>query len=240
MSLGWKKFEWANLEFKEFDTIEENGSRHYNIDGILLPSMTTILSVLNDGGIDEWKKRVGEEEANRIVSEAINRGNSLHDLSERYLKNTLGPKEVKGPGAVLFNRNRRYLNELQMIVGIEVCLYSLKLGYAGRADCIAFHDGDLCIVDHKNTRRALDLSKGYAKKKIYGYMAQAAGYGIAFAEMFPHLPPPTHGLLIFGNHDKSSSKPYKFPLAPMKKEVEIIARAYYNGTRAEESQFYKL
>lgn len=240
MSINWKTFDWINLKFQEFETIEGE-TRYYKIsDDIILPSMTSLLKQLDDGGIDEWRKRVGEEEADEIVRLAVKRGNALHDFSERYLKNELQRSDVTGIAKVMFNRSRPILDELGPIVGIEVPLYSLKDKYAGRVDCIAFHGKDLCIVDHKNTRKKVDLKKGYAKKKIFKYMLQTYGYANAFSEMFPKLPKPSHGLLIFANHDTMDSTKFKFPLEQLKKEFDILLRAYYDEGEIKESSFFKL
>lgn len=236
----WKTFDWINLPLREIETVEGE-TRYYKVsDDTLLPSMTSLLHLLDDGGIDEWRKRVGEEEADKIVAEAVKRGNSLHDMSERYLKNELARADVKGPGKILFNRSQPILNELGPIVAIEAPLYSLKYRYAGRVDCIAFHGGDLCIVDHKNSRNAIDLKKGYARKKLFKYMVQTCGYARAFHEMFPALPKPSHGLLIVGNYKTMNSEKFKFELAPLEKELDVVIAAYHNGADIKESAFFKL
>lgn len=240
MKIDWKTFEWIDLKFQEFETIEGD-TRYYKIsDDVLLPSMTSLLKQLDDGFLEKWRKRVGEDEADEIVRLAVKRGNALHDFSERYLKNELKRSDVTGIAKVMFNRSRPILDELGPIVGIEVPLYSIKDKYAGRVDCLAFHGKDFCVVDHKNTRRKVDLKKGYAKKKIFTYMIQTYGYMNAFAEMFPKLPKPTHGILIFANHDTMSSTKFKFPLAPLKKEFDIILNSYYGRGEIKESSFFNL
>lgn len=236
----WKNFEWIKLDIPELETVEGD-TRYYKVDDdTLLPSMTSLLSLLDDGGIDEWIKRVGEDEAKRVVDSAVARGNNLHDLSERYLMNTLQRSDVKGPGSVLFNRNKRYLDELGPIVAIESPLYSRKYKYAGRVDCIAFHNKDLCIVDHKNTRRKVDFKKSYARKKVFGYMIQTCGYARAFHEMFPHLPKPSHGILIFGNYQTMDSTRFKFELEPLEKELDIVIDAYYGKRDIKESKYFSI
>lgn len=236
----WKTFEWINLDIPDLDTIEGE-TRYYKVDDEThLPSMTSLLSQLDDGGIDEWIKRVGEDEAQKVVKTAVSRGNNLHDLSERYLMNTLQRRDVKGPGSLLFNRNRKYLNELGPIVAIEAALYSRTYKYAGRVDCIAFHDKNLCIVDHKNTRRKIDFKKSYARKKVFSYMIQTCGYARAFKEMFPHLPKPSHGILIFGNHETMDSTMYKFEIAPLEKELDIVIDAYYGRCDIKDSKYFSI
>lgn len=238
---AWKTFDWVkDFEIPDLEVIEGSPRLYVVDDATKLPSMTSLLSQLDDGGVDDWRKRVGDEEADRIVAEAVARGNNLHDLSERYLMNKLTRADVKGPATVLFNRNRKYLNQLTLIVAIEAALYSIKDGYAGRVDCIAFHDKDLCIVDHKNARRTLDLSKKYARQKLFTYMVQTCGYARAFHEMYPHLPAPTHGVLIFGFFDTLKSKIFKFKIEPLQKELDIIIDAYYNRRNIKDSRYFSL
>lgn len=236
----WKQFEWINLNIPDLETIEGD-TRYYKVDETLhLPSMTSLLAQLDDGGVDKWRKRVGEEEADKVVREATARGNNLHDLSERYLMNKLQRKDVEGPATILFNRSRKYLNQLGPIVAIEAALYSKEYKYAGRVDCIAFHDKHLCIVDHKNSRRKIDLKKGYARKKLFSYMIQTCGYARAFHEMFPKLPKPTHGILIFGNFDVMQSNMFKFELEPLYKELDIVVDAYYGRCDIKTSKYFSL
>lgn len=237
--LDWKNFEWIPLNLPDLQT-EEGETRYYIIDEkTKFPSMTSILSLLDDGGVDAWRKRVGEEEAERVVKEAVARGNNLHDLSERYLLNTLKRSDVKGPGAVLFNRSRQHLNELGPIIAIEAALYSRMRGYAGRVDCISFHGQDLCIVDHKNSRRAIDLSKVYAQRKLAGYIFQLFGYSIAFKEMYQAYPKATHGILIVGNFTEMNSTKYKFKFTEeLAAEFDLLIEAYFGRADVSTSVYF--
>lgn len=235
----WKKFEWVKLPLEDLKT-EEGETRYYIIDeNTKFPSMTSILGLLDDGGIDEWRERVGEEEADKIVKDAVARGNNLHDLSERYLMNTLERKDVQGPGSLLFNRSRKNLNMLGPIIAIEAPLYSRQKRYAGRVDCIAFEGSDLCIVDHKNSRRAVNLAKNYAQKKLVTYIFQLFGYATAFKEMFPKLPAPTHGVLLFGNFTEMSSSRFKVKFnEQLAYEFDLLIAAYYGYVDIKQSVFF--
>ena len=65
-----------------------NGSRHYSLDGSNLPSVTTILkatqSAEDKARLAAWKSRVGHIAAERISTEAKNRGSSMHSYLEKY------------------------------------------------------------------------------------------------------------------------------------------------------------
>ena len=119
--LKFKTFPWANETFDEIETIEGTPRLYLTPDGTF-PSMTSILKVLDDGGIDQWRKRVGEEVANKITSEAADRGNALHDYNEKYLQNILTRSEMVGQARTLFNRVKPYLDEIELVVATEVPL----------------------------------------------------------------------------------------------------------------------
>lgn len=222
--LGFKKFPWFDdIQFDDFETIEGK-TRYYLTPSGKLPSMTSVLSILDDGGIEKWKKRVGEEEANRIAQEASDRGNKLHDLNELYLKNQLSRDMITGQGGVLFNRVKRYLDEVQAVMATEVALYNDELGYAGRVDCICMMEDNITILDHKNSSKAINLDRQYARRKLFKYMLQCVGYSLALERMKGVVA--THGCLIVGNHKASGADKFYFELEPLKEEFYLLVKAY--------------
>ena len=70
----------------EANTID--GVRYYTLpSGKKAPSITSITSFYNRQTFINWRKRVGEEEANKITKVATGRGTRFHDLVEQYLLN---------------------------------------------------------------------------------------------------------------------------------------------------------
>lgn len=240
--LGFKTFEWDNsMVFEDIETIEGPPYRRYKIGDKLYPSMTSILKVLEkDGdGLDQWRKRVGDEEADRIVKEAVERGNNLHYLSELYLMNKLTRPEIKGPGSVMFRRSKQHLDKLQTIMGIEVPVYSHQFEFAGRMDLLAIdEDGDFCVCDHKNSRKPIDTSKDYGRKKLFKYMLQCCGYSICLEEMFGRRP--THGKLFIATHSTMDTKVHKFPLKPLDKSFKNLVESFYGRADVNENQYFRL
>lgn len=58
--LSFKKFDWADEVFEEVEVIESDGvgpRLYITPDNKKLPSMTSVLSLLDDGGIDKWVER---------------------------------------------------------------------------------------------------------------------------------------------------------------------------------------
>jgi len=45
---------------------QPTGRTYVTPDGIRYPSITTVLGILSEASITAWRKRVGEEEANRV------------------------------------------------------------------------------------------------------------------------------------------------------------------------------
>ena len=60
----------------------ENGMRKYLFNDEKLPSVTTILQATKSeedkAALENWKLRVGYKAANKIKTEASNRGTSMH------------------------------------------------------------------------------------------------------------------------------------------------------------------
>ena len=75
--------------------VHEDGLRFYRVtegdkEIAKLPSVTTVLGETKDkSGLDTWRKRVGEAEADRISTLSMNRGTIMHRLIELY-KGTSG------------------------------------------------------------------------------------------------------------------------------------------------------
>jgi len=65
----------------------EKGRKYFTPDGNAYPSITTVLNILSVDSIMKWRKRVGEEEANKISHQAATRGTSVHKLAEDYIDN---------------------------------------------------------------------------------------------------------------------------------------------------------
>ena len=160
-------------------TENKNGKRHYvTPEGELYPSITTILGEFSKASIQEWRKRVGETEANKISGKASRRGTSVHSVCEAYIKNEDGYLDGQTPNIVeLFKNIEPFLERIDNVHGVELALYSDHFGVAGRTDLIAEFDGVLSVIDYKTSNRI--------KKKEWceSYFAQGAFYGVAYEEL---------------------------------------------------------
>ena len=66
-----------------------DGVRMYDVYGIPLPSVTTILQATQSPekreALRKWKERVGREQAESVKQQAASRGTNMHLHLERYL-----------------------------------------------------------------------------------------------------------------------------------------------------------
>ena len=65
-----------------------DGVRYYDIPGgekKKFVSITSVTSLHNRKIFEDWRKRVGEKEANRKTKRATSRGTDMHTLTEYYL-----------------------------------------------------------------------------------------------------------------------------------------------------------
>lgn len=154
------------------------GRKYFTPEGKTYPSITTVLSILNKDHIQKWRERVGEEEANKISTQAGVRGTAVHQLAEDYLNNKPDWNKGAMPSNIYaFNQIKPILDKrLNNVWFQEEFLYSDKLECAGQVDCIAEFDGELSIVDFKTSR------KPKKEEWITNYFIQTAFYSAAFYE----------------------------------------------------------
>jgi genome maintenance exonuclease 1 len=162
----------------DLDTVYLNGKRYYvTPEGNVYPSVTTVVGAHGKDSLNEWRKRVGEQEADKISRQAANRGNKLHKLCEDYLNNELSIDGEMPTTIQLFNSIKPIIqNYINNIYEIESPLYSDHLKVAGRVDCIAEFDGKISIIDFKTS------SKPKLESYILNYFMQASAYAVMFEE----------------------------------------------------------
>lgn len=173
-------------EYKEFKRKSVQGKRLYeNPYGDPVPSVTTILDKTKPRekveALNNWKKRVGEEKAKEIVTEAANVGTIMHAILEHYVKNepyetgnNLIHQQAKAMAQEVIDNIEPDLNE---VWGSEVNLCFPNL-YAGTTDLVGVWKGKPTIMDFKQT------NKPKKREWIDDYFLQGAAYALAHNEMF--------------------------------------------------------
>jgi len=152
--------------------------RRYFVEGNAYPSVTTVIGEMKKKSILEWRRKVGEEEANAISKRATTRGNKCHKLAEDYLSNKPLDRykdDVLSLG--MFHQIRPYVDKINNIHALEESLYSHTLKLAGRVDCIAEYDNELAIIDFKTS------TKYKREEWIQDYFSQETAYAIMFQEL---------------------------------------------------------
>lgn len=173
-------FNYITHNFPSLVQENVNGSRLYlTPTGEKYPSVTTVIAEHGKEGILEWRKKVGEEQANKISRIATTRGTSVHTALEVFLRNEdVSTLEMMPNVKSLFVRMKAELvNHVNNIHCLETKLFSHSLKLAGTVDCIAEHKGVLSVIDFKTSNR---LKK---KENIAGYFMQCVAYAKMFEEM---------------------------------------------------------
>jgi genome maintenance exonuclease 1 len=172
----------AKYDYPSLKRFNSSGKRLYNTPSGNLPSVTSILDRTKDKTfLVEWKKRVGEQEANRITKEASGLGTLFHKHLENYILGEERPngnnfvyKLAKDMSEVVIEKGRVNINE---IWGSEISLYYPDL-YAGTTDLVGVHNGTPAIMDYKSTTRP--------KKEewVEDYYLQCCAYALAHNELY--------------------------------------------------------
>lgn len=178
MTLIVKKFEYRPLKRVEID-----GKRRYDWGGDApVPSVTTILSATKDQThLIEWRRRVGEQKAQEITTEAAGVGTRMHKYLETYIETGTWPIAGSNPYAqkahAMATRIKVHaLDDVNEIWGSEVPLYVPHL-YAGTTDLVGLYKGNPCILDFKQS------NKVKKKEWVEDYYLQLTAYAIAHNEV---------------------------------------------------------
>lgn len=176
------KYDYKPINRKTID-----GKRHYSTpDGSAVPSVTTILdktkSEEKKQALRNWKKRVGEERAQQIVTEAAGRGTRMHKWLEDYVEQGKIGKPGSNPYSAQSHRMAELIIEhglknAEEFWGTEVPLYYSGL-YAGTTDLVGTHAGSPAIMDFKQT------NKPKKTEWIEEYFLQLCAYAHAHNNMF--------------------------------------------------------
>lgn len=176
------KYNYIELKRESVD-----GSRKYiTPDGFKLPSVTTILDATKPEekkkALLEWRKRVGEKQAQAITTEAAGRGTRMHKWLETYIKTGELGNAGNNPYSIQSHTMAKSIIECGLskcaeFYGTEISLYFPEV-YAGTTDLIGLHEGQEAIMDHKQT------NKPKKREWIDDYFIQTAAYAMAHNEIF--------------------------------------------------------
>ena len=170
-----KKYNYPELE--RVDT--EIGRYYKDSNQNLVPSVTTVLSNTSDksNGISEWRLRVGDKEADRVIKQSTDIGTSVHLAIENYLNHDEWDKfgssfEEKMSEKITNRFVSDGLNKITEVWGLEVGLILDNL-FAGTADCVGTYDGIPSLIDFKTAKK---IKK---REWIGDYFLQGCAYALS-------------------------------------------------------------
>jgi genome maintenance exonuclease 1 len=151
-------------------------------DGETLPSVTTILSAMKDmSHLNEWKKRIGEDKAQQITTEAASVGTAMHANLERFI---VGEQRQPGNNPVHVQANKMAdqiivngLSNMDEIWAMEQSLYFPGL-YSGTTDLVGVYQGKPAVCDYKQS------NKEKKEEWVIDYYLQLMAYILAHNEVY--------------------------------------------------------
>jgi len=176
---GMKKNDKYN--YIEGKQIMEHGSRIYDVAGMRMPSVTTILSATkNQDFLNKWKAKVGEAEAERIKNLSSKRGTAMHKFLEKHIIGE-GYEDLTEIGQAAKPMAQKIidtgLTPVTEYFGSEVTIHYTGL-YAGSTDLVCMHNDMETVIDFKQSNRP--------KKPewIEDYYLQVAAYAMAHDQAY--------------------------------------------------------
>ena len=179
------KKDFSKYEYPQLERVDLEIGRHYlDSNNNPVPSVTTVLSATSKSkdGIAQWRNRVGDEEADRIIKQSTDIGSSVHEAIEKYLKdeewNDFGESQNE---YIAKKISQKFvdtgLNNITEIWGLESGLVLDNL-YAGTADCIGEYNSIPTLIDFKTAKK---IKK---REWIEDYFLQGCAYANAHNVMF--------------------------------------------------------
>ena len=178
MTLIINKYDYKEIKKQSVDGRRLNAFP----DGNAVESVTTILDATKDKThLIAWRKRVGEQKAKEITTEASGVGTRMHKYLEDYVEsgNWVEPGSnpyAKQAHSMATQIKDNVMNDIE-IWGSEVQLYHPKI-YAGTTDLVGTYKGQPAIMDFKQT------NKPKKKEWVEDYYLQLTAYALAHNELY--------------------------------------------------------
>ena len=166
--------------YKKHNRFQSETGRKYLVNESPVPSVTTILSATKDmTQLNDWRRRVGNEEANRIMNQACTIGTEMHKVLEHSLSGG-GYYSMMDEDAKPRRMAKVILENLKLdeVWGNEVSL-EYKNMFAGTCDLTAIAYGKPSIVDWKQSNRLKkeEWVDDYKHQLGAYYLAHTLNYG---------------------------------------------------------------
>ena len=172
-------------EYPILERVDTEIGRHYlDSNNKPVPSVTTVLSGTSKSkdGLIQWRNRIGEEEAERIIKQSTDIGTAVHEAIENYLNGKSWDNFEETYDQLLAQKiSAKFIKDglkgITDIWGLEVGLLLDNL-YAGTADCVGEFEGIPTLIDFKTAKK---IKK---REWIEDYFLQGCAYANAHNVMF--------------------------------------------------------
>ena len=166
--------------YKHYNRFSDTNGRKYLVDNVKVPSVTNILGATKDKRfLDNWRRKVGDAEPDRIMKQASSIGTEMHQVLE-YTLNGQGYYNAMQEGSKPRMMAKTILNNIKLdeIWGNEISLeYENK--FAGTCDLTAVCYGKPSIIDWKQTNKPKkeEWVEDYKLQLGAYYLAHVKNYG---------------------------------------------------------------
>ena len=175
-------------DYQPLSRTSEDGRRLYQTpDGSRVPSVTTVLDRTKPEearqALQNWRNRVGHQQAQQITTEAASRGTRMHTYLENYIRDntiieaTTNPYSWASMAMAKTVVDQGFTDRISEVYGVEIPLYFPQL-YAGTTDGVGMHLGEEAILDYKQT------NKPKKREWIGDYFLQLTAYALAHNEVY--------------------------------------------------------
>ena len=175
-------------DYQPLSRTSEDGRRLYQTpDGSRVPSVTTVLDRTKPEearqALQNWRNRVGHQQAQQITTEAASRGTRMHTYLENYIRDntiieaTTNPYSWASMAMAKTVVDQGFTDRISEVYGVEIPLYFPRL-YAGTTDGVGMHLGEEAILDYKQT------NKPKKREWIGDYFLQLTAYALAHNEVY--------------------------------------------------------
>ncbi len=153
-------------------THQIQGFRFYEIDGRLLPSVTSIISQKDNPALKKWKSKLTEEQVQAVQEYTSHRGTLVHfGCLKTYETETISQGGLEQESVNYLDQFPQMRNEIRVAgklfsqfkqkfklipVALEKVVYNTKLGFAGRVDFQGYLDNGSktkVLVDIKTSKQ---------------------------------------------------------------------------------------
>lgn len=143
----------------------EDGPHIYRVNGLIVPSVSTIIKPLSDSKYSGIR--------DRTLEKAARKGTSVHNAIENWIK--YGIEDIPSDHIGYFDGFMRWFDKAKPeIVGSEIRLYHKIKMYAGTIDNLSYIDGLLTLIDYKTTATISDMLCG-VQLEAYAHMLDCFG-----------------------------------------------------------------